>query len=106
MSRIALTTPVRSNPIICELGNFSNGVLLVSAVSSDTSGNSQSLTLAADQRSFSLPASKVGLFSVAAVINNLPPGPSPQLVEQGGPLLDVFDDPATLSALFQMVVTA
>jgi hypothetical protein len=103
---MVLKTPKSNQPITCALGKNSAGVHIQSAVSRDSAGDNQILTVAQNQESFSLPVSTTGTFTVSAVVDQLPNGLSPQLVEQGGPILGVFDDPATLATVFTLEVTA
>ena len=105
MPPIALTSPKSNTPVTCALGKNAAGVHIQSAVSRDSAGNNQNLTVAQNQRSFTLPVSTAWTFTVSAVVDQLPKGPSPQLVEQSGPILGVFDDAATLSTVFTLEVT-
>ena len=106
MPPIVLTTQKSNTPVTCALGKNSAGVHIQGAVSRDSVGNNQNLAVAQNQASFTLPVSTAGTFTVSAVVDQLPKGPSPQLMEQGGPILGVFDDPATLATVFTLEVTA
>jgi hypothetical protein len=105
MARIALTTPKSATPIVCELEDPPDGMILEAAESTDSTGNSKAQTIAPDGLSFSLDVSQADTFVVTAVANSLPDGDPVSLVERGGPTLDVFDDPATLLVAFEVQVT-
>jgi hypothetical protein len=93
-------------------------ILAASATAQPPTAKNLTTTLAADGQSFTVPLDTVGSWAVVAVANMIPAPPPPELqtgndeinsdgtVEQAGSWIDFFDDPATLSTVFTLEVTA